>query len=192
MLAEMALSMPPMPADAEDRLKEREAWCFSTRSLRVSPSDLAHHARKAIGGASPDYVLVALAGQGLPRTALHYFLVQGPLQIFLQVGWAEAPAERDRATGLVNDCFTLADQLVTAVPQALRKGRLSREGRLTVVASDLCDCFWEVAVPGARAKQPGRMSHSKGRNMRGPRDVLAEAVAWCGAAGQIVRDWETG
>jgi hypothetical protein len=179
LLAEMALNIPPMPADAEDRLKEREAWCFSTRAFKVSASDLAHHARKAIGGASPDYVLVAQAGHGIPRNALHYFLVQGPLQIFLQIGWAGAPAERGRATELVNDCFALANQLVTAVPRALHTGRLSREGRLTVVASDLCECFWEVASPGTRATQPGRSSRGKGRDGRGPREVLAEAVVWC-------------
>jgi hypothetical protein len=179
LLAETGLVMPPMPAEAEDRLKEREAWCFSTRALKVPPSDMTHYARKAIGGASPDYVLVAQAGHGICRNALHYFLVQGPLQIFLQIGWPEAPVERDRTTGLVSDCFALADQLVTAVPRALQTGRLWREGRLTVVASDLCECFWEVAAPGQRASQPGRSPRRKGREVRGPREVLAEAVAWC-------------
>jgi hypothetical protein len=187
LLAEMGLRMPPMPADADVRLKERDTWCFSTRALKVSASDLAHHARKAIGGASPDYVLVAQASQGLPRNALHYFLLQGPLQIFLQLGWAEAPAEHARATGLVNDCFALAEQLVAAVARALHAGRLARAGRLTVVASDLSECFWEVAAPGVHASQPGRSPRGKGRDVRGPREVLAEAVAWCRGTAQVLK-----
>lgn len=183
LLAETGLTMPPMPADAEQRLKEREPWCFSTRALKAPPSDLAHYARKGIGGASPDYVLVAQAAHGLSRNALHYFLVQGPLQIFLQIGWPDASAERSRATELVSECFTLANQLATAVPRALQSGRVSREGRITVVASDLGECFWEVAAAGVRATQPNRSPRSKGRDVRGPREVLAEAAAWCRGGG---------
>lgn len=183
LLAEIGLAMPPMPADAEDRLKERDDRCFCTRALKVPPSDVTHYARKAIGGASPDYVLVAQAADGLPRAAIHYFLVQGPLQIFLQIGWTEDQVERSRAAGLVNDCFALADRLVTAVPQALRLGRLAREGRLTVVGSEFRESFWEVAAAGARARQPGRSPRIKGRDMRGPREVLTQAVAWCRGGG---------
>jgi hypothetical protein len=179
LLAEAGIVMPPMPADAESRLKEREKGCFSTRAFKVSPFELSHHVRKAIGGASPDYVLVARAGSDPTREAIHYFLVQGPLQVFLQIGWGGPPGDQGRATELVNGCFALAQDLVAAVPQTLRRGRLSREGRLTVVGSDLVESFWEVAQADGRGSQPGRQSRGRRRDLRGPLEVLTEALDWC-------------
>src|SRR5512137_986937 len=127
LLAEAGLAVPPLPDGADARLKEREEWCFSTRAFKESPLNLQHYVRKAIAGASPDYVLVARVGQGTDSCAMHYFLVQGPLQMFLQLACG-SPAGRDRSTTLANECFRLAHELVAAVPRALRAGRLLRSG----------------------------------------------------------------
>jgi len=170
--------MPPMPDAAEARLKERAEWCFSTRAFKESPYDLRHYARKAIAGASPDYVLVARVGQGVNSFAMHYFLVQGPLQVFLQIAWG-GQVGHERSTALVNECFASAHELVAVVPQALRAARLAQAGRLTVVGSDLVESFWEVAAPGERASQPGRSTRGKAQDVRKPRQILEEAVRWC-------------
>ena len=179
LLAEAGLTMPPMPEAAEARLKEREEWCFSTRAFKVSPSDLQYYVRKAIGEASPDYVLVAQVGRGTAASMLHYYLVQGPLQLFLQLDWGGTSTDRANSAAAVNDCFALAHELVAAVPQALWRGRLSREGRLTVVASDFGEGFWEVAQAGERGSRPGRPPRGKSREVPNPREVLEDAVRWC-------------
>ncbi len=179
LLTEAGLTMPPMPEAALTRLKEREEWCFSTRTFKVSPSDIQHYVRKAIAGASPDYVLIAQTGQGGSSSAMQYFLVQGPLQLFLQIGWNGASQDRQRSTALVNECFALAHQVAEAVPEALRRGRLPREGRLTVVASDRDEGFWEVAAPGERANRPSPQTRRVPRGAPDPRRVLGEAVGWC-------------
>jgi hypothetical protein len=179
LLAEAGLTMPPMPEMAEARLKEREDDCFSTRTFKASPADLLHYVRKAFEGVSPDYVLVALGRDGRTADALHFFLVQGPLQLFLQIGRGGAGASRERATALVNGCFALAHQLVEAVPHALRKGRLAPTGRLTVVGSDLGESFWEVAQADERADRPSRRLRGKNRAAQGPREALEEAIRWC-------------
>jgi len=184
LLAEAGLTMPPMPDAAEARLKERGEWCFSTRAFGESPFNLQHYVRKAIAGASPDYVLVARVEHTADSFAMHYFLVQGPLQVFLQMAWGSL-VSRDRSTALANECFTLAHELVAAVPQALRAGRLSRAGRLTVVGSDLVEGFWEVAAAGERASQPGRPPRGKAKDVRRPRQILEEAVRWCRGEGPL-------
>jgi len=184
LLAEAGLTMPPMRDAAEARLKERGEWCFSTRSFGESPFNLQHYVRKAIAGASPDYVLVARVEHGANSFAMHYFLVQGPLQVFLQMAWG-SPAGRYRSTTPVNECFTLAHELVAAVPQALRAGRLPRAGRLTVVGSDLVESFWEVAAAGERASQPGHPTRGKTKEVRRPRQILEEAVRWCRGEGPL-------
>ena len=184
LLAEAGLTMPPMPDGADARLKERGEWCYSTRSLKESPLNLQHYVRKAIAGASPDYVLVARVGHGADSCAMHYFLVQGPLQVFLQVGRG-SPAAGGRSTTSVNECFALAHELVAAVPHALGAGRLPRAGRLTVVGSDLIESFWEVAAAGDRPAQVVRATRGRSRDTRSPRQILEEAVRWCRRGGTL-------
>ena len=178
LLAEAGLSMPPMPPEAETRLKEREDDCFSTRAFKESPVNLQHYVRKAITGVSPDYVLVARVPQGADSSALHYFLVQGPLQVFLQLT-SGSPDGQGGSTARINECFALAHDLVVAVPQALRAGRLSRAGRLTVVATDRTESFWEIASAGERAGQAARPARVRTREARTPQQVLGGAVHWC-------------
>jgi hypothetical protein len=180
LLAEAGLTMPPMPAMAETRLKEREDGCFSTRAFKESPAELLHYVRKAIGGASPDYALLALGNDGRTADALHFFLVQSPLQLFLQIGRGGTGAAQALATTLINDCFALAHRLVDAAPRAVKSGRLLSTGRLTVVGSDLGESFWEVAQADERAERPTGPARGKKRDSRGPREVLEEALRWCG------------
>ena len=178
LLAEVGLPMPPMPDGADARLKERGEWCYSTRALKESPLNVQHYVRKAIAGASPDYVLVARVGHGAESCVMHYFLVQGPLQVFLQVGRG-SPAAGGRSTASVNECFALTHELVAAVSQALGAGRLPRAGRLTVVGSDRIESFWEVAAAGERPVQVGRATRGRSQDARSPRRILEEAVRWC-------------
>lgn len=180
LMAGVGLAMPPIPEPARPRLKKREEWCFSTRAFKVSPYLLQHYVRKAIEGASPDYVLIAHAGQGANAYAMHYFLVQAPLQLFLQLKWGGACLDGRQSTALVNEGFALAHQLVEAIPEALRRGRLPRGGRLTVVASDFSESFWEVVAGGERAGGSWRPSRRLPRTLLGPREVLQEASRWCG------------
>ncbi len=182
LLTEAGLSMPPMPDAARKRLKEREEGCFSTRAFKVPPCDIQHYVRKAIGGASPDYVLIGQTGpEAAP--AFYYFLVQGPLQLFLQLAWDGVAAGRGSQAARVNECFALAHQVVAAVPEAIQRGRLLRNGRLTVVASDLEESFWEVAAPERRASWPLPPSRRVPRGASDPRRVLGEALRWCQGKG---------
>ena len=177
LLAEAGLSMPPMPEGTEARLKERVEWCFSSRAFKESPENLMHYVRKAIGGASPDYVLVARTGQEPAGTALHYYLLQGPLQLFVRIAWEGAGIAP--ASAQVRACLDLAHELVAAVPSALRRGLLERSGRITVVATDVGDSFWETADGAGGRPQGDRPSRRGSRNQPGPRQVLGEAIRWC-------------
>jgi hypothetical protein len=180
LLAEAGISMPPIPELAQPRLKERDEWCFSTRSFKVSPRLLQHYVRKAMEGASPDYVLIACTGQGTDACVMHYYLVQTPLQLFLEITWGGAGPDRDQSEVLMNECVALVHRLVEAISLAQRRGRLPRGGRLTVVGSDLNESFWEVVVEGQRAGGSWRPTRRLPRTRLGPREVLQEAWRWCG------------
>jgi hypothetical protein len=178
LLAKAGVCLPPIPLALQRQLKERAAGYFSTRSSKAPPSQLMHFVRKAMEGALPDFVLIARAADGLPAPALHYYLILAPLQLFLQLQWpAEIGGERRAAT--IDECFRLSQQLVQLLPMALRRGRLSADGRLTVVGSDFGEGFWEVSMSGERAARPGRTAARGSRNKPRPQEVLAEAVRWC-------------
>ncbi len=178
LLGQAGLSLPPLPQSLERQLKERGDAYFSTRSFKAPPSDLTHFVRKAIEGALPDFVLIARAGDGLPAEALHYYLILAPLQLFLQLAWPRESGGERQAAAMAH-CFELAHQLVQRVPVALQQGRLSTDGRLTVVGSDFGEGFWEVSMSGERAIRPGKSAARRPRNQPRPQEVLAEAVQWC-------------
>jgi hypothetical protein len=178
LLAESGIGMPPVPESLERQMKERAEWYFSTRSFKPSPGELMHYVRKAIEGALPDFVLVAHTADGLPGPALHYYLLDAPLQLFLQMRWArgETAAEREAATA--NESVALAHQVVAAIPQALRRGRLSVDGRFTVVGSDFIEGFWEVSMSGERAARPGAPPRGVRRPRPTPQQILGDALKW--------------
>ena len=177
LLGELGLRMPPMPEMAEARLKEREEWWFSTRTFKESPENLMHYVRKAIGGASPDYVLLARTGQEPDGTVLHYYLLQGPLQLFVRIAWSAAGS--DPAGAQIRTCLDLAHELVAAVPGALHRGLLRRSGRITVVATDDGESFWEAAAAVGERPQEGSPTRRNSKNPPKPSEILAEAIRWC-------------
>ncbi|HTU03708.1 MAG TPA: hypothetical protein VMG58_17880 [Candidatus Sulfotelmatobacter sp.] len=176
LLAEAGITLPPVPESLQKQLKERHDWWFSTRTSKATPYELLHYARKAMEGAAPDYALIAKVGPPA-SPAMHYFLVQAPLQLFIQIAYGDVG--RARSVAVLSQCFELAHRLVAATPAAARRGKLTADGRLTVVASDLCEGFWEIAMGTERGVQPGRGRGGKLGARRGPVEILEEALRWC-------------
>jgi hypothetical protein len=180
LLAQAGISLPPVPQALERQLKERDDAYFSTRAFKAPPSQLMHFVRKAVEGALPDFVLLARSPDGLRAEALHYYLILAPLQLFLQLEWP-AGSGGERRAAAIDECFRLSHQLVQFAPTALHRGRLSTDGRLTVVGSDFGAGFWEVSMAGERALRPDRAAARGPRNAPRPQEVLAEAIEWCKA-----------
>ncbi len=176
MLAELGIRMPPIPDTLRRQLKERDEWVFSTRTFKAAPSDLLHFIRKAIAGGLPDFALIARQVD-VPPSAMHVYLIQSPLQLFLQLRWGEPSS----AAATIDATLALSEELAREVPVALRRGRLSPDGRLTVVGSDFTEGFWEVAASTERAVRPGAAARPRARMIPPPQTILAEALAWCRA-----------
>jgi hypothetical protein len=174
LLAEAGIRMPPVPEALRRQLKEREEWYFSTRTFKASPPNLLHYVRKAIAGALPDFVLIARQAATRP-SALHVYVIQAPLQLFLQLRWGEPPA----AVAAIDVVLALSEELAREVPAALRRGRLTPDGRLTVVGSDFIGGFWEVAASTERAMRPGAARRPGARTIPPPKAIVADALRWC-------------
>lgn len=176
MLAEFGIRMPPVPDALGSQLKERDEWVFSTRTVKAPPADLMHYVRKAIAGALPDLALIALQTDAQP-CALHVYLIQAPLQLFLQLRWGEP----SRVAAGIDAILALSEDLALEIPTGLRRGRLTPDGRLTVVGSDFLEGFWEVAAGTERAVRPGAAPKRPGTRttIPSPQTIVADALRWC-------------
>ena len=100
------LELPFVPLELARRFRRRRPWCFASRQVRPSPYRFEHYVGE--GDAVSDYCLIAHAGHGVNSHALHYYLVRGPLRLFLQIQWGGVYEDKPAATARANVCFGLA------------------------------------------------------------------------------------
>lgn len=165
------LAFPEISPELAARLKERDRWLFSTRDLDVWPYDLKHYVDEVDGAPVADYALLSHSGHGVNSYAVQYYLVFGPLRVFLHLGWGGVYMDADTAAANIRECFSLADQIVARV---VAGGRVEAGGKLTVVCSDFYGSYW--SGPGL-STQPEAMGRGD------PATVLGEVLDWLGPGG---------
>jgi hypothetical protein len=173
------IDLPPIPDALRSTFRERGPWTYSSRSITTSPFSFGYYVDEARNGLATDYVLVAHDGRGINLYAMHYFLVSRPLHLFLQVAWGGLCMNPEKTTASVIRCFTLARQLLSALPAAIRAGRISTVDRLTVVASDFHGGFWEMVRADEDRRVPPLAWKEVRRERCDPSAVLEEALGWC-------------
>jgi hypothetical protein len=161
---EAGLPVPAIPPQLAARLEQREPWCYATRELDHSPYDWRAFVDEADPAVS-DYAVLAHAGHGANSYAIHYYLVHGPLRLFLQLGWGGVYMDAAATTRTVHDCFRLADQLDAAIPTSRK---IPPGASLLIAASDLHGSTWRC-VDAAAPFDPTRMNVAT---------LLAEVLAW--------------
>lgn len=164
------LTFPSIPADLAPGFSKRSDWCFSTISLKTSPSLFEDYLNRGIKKAIRNYVVVAHAGHGINSYALHYYLVWKPLRLFLQVGWGGAYMNNGETTRKVNRWFSLAEKIVNATHEAKVLRRIHAADCFVVAASEFHGSYWQK--PCDIAENGIRLSS------RNPFAILNEALQW--------------
>ena len=159
------MAFPKIPNELAVAIKEQSKWLFSTRELKTLPYFLQHYLQE-IGGNPPEYVILGHSGHGINSYAIHYYLVSGPLNLFLQLAWGGVYMDADASASWIRECFSLADEIVPAVRGA---ERLSAGERLTIVGSDFYGSYWSAPEQG-RQKEIANDKNSK--------EVLTEVLRW--------------
>lgn len=166
------LPFPTIPEKLAAKLTELGRWHFSTRpDIDVSPYNLQHYVDEVGQTRVKDYATVCHSGHGVNSYAIQYYIVQGPLRMFLHLGWGGVYTDAEAATARIRDCFSIADQIVTV---AQRVGEFQTGGHLTVVASDFCGSYW--LPPGERPRRND--ADGKDRSALKPLAALTEALSW--------------
>ena len=162
---EAGLAFPEIPEELVAGLKEQGKWLFSTRDLEMSPYNLDHYVQED-DQAPAAYVVLAHSGHGVNSYAIQYYLVSGPLRLFLHLGWGGVYMDAEAAASKVRECFSQANEIVAAT-MASRKFALGE--RLTIVGSDFYGSYWSA---------PGQSLQEERREDQGPSAVLAEVLQW--------------
>ena len=143
LFAEARLPLPPIPSALAARLHRLGNWHFGTRADAPNPYNLAWFVQEVQERPVPDYVVLGHGGHGVNSWALHYYLVYGPLALFLQNGWGGAYMDNDTTVQQMAERFTAAVSLIEATEAAQQRGRLALPERLVVVVSDFSGSRWK-------------------------------------------------
>jgi hypothetical protein len=151
---QVGLDLPPIPEELRKTFKERQSWCFSSRPVKIWPYRFDDYVEEAHSRRPSDYVLIAHAGHGVNSYAIHYYLVRGPLKLFLQLAWGGIYEDQRKTTLGVNGCFKLVSRLL----QVFDKG--SPSDQMLIVASDFYGSSWlmsgKIEKQGEN-KRPGEL-----------------------------------
>lgn len=165
------LAFPTIPEKLAEQLKEQSKWVFSTRPIDEWPYFLHSYVEEAEKSEVDDYVVLCHAGHGANSYAIHYYLVQDSLRMFLQLGWGGVYSNANEDAALIRDCFLLADKIAS---MAKTVGRFQADNHLTVVASNFGGSYW---LP------PGKTRRGEASGDEGTLKVLTQALNWLEVTG---------
>jgi len=117
---EAGLAIPPLPSALRARIQERSEWTFSTRKLDWGLYGWQLFLTEVIADETQDYAAVGHAGHGANSYAISYFLVTGPLAVFVQVPWGGVYMDRKESAAEVRASFDLCADLIEAVQGVAR------------------------------------------------------------------------
>jgi hypothetical protein len=158
-LAEAKLPVPPCPTDLAAGLRPLSATVFSTRTDAPSVYDAESYLAELQTTAVPDYLAVGIAGHGLHSWALHYYLVHGPVALFLQRAWGGANMEESPGRRQITGAFALADRLLAAAQTAQAKPSWPSGQTLVVFDVDFGQSRWAWVKRGAGLAPPTAWQH---------------------------------
>lgn len=157
--SDAGLAFPAIPEDLIAQLQEIGSWLFSTRPIRMSPYNIGAFVQEARIGVVDNYAILAHAGHGMNSWALHYFLVRGPLAMFLQLSWGGVYGDAKKNLEHIRQCFALADRLLQTVEAPDFARQLESQDRLFVIGSDFYGSEWNP--PGGKPKRFGPLGGAK-------------------------------
>jgi hypothetical protein len=160
------LAFPTIPEKLAEQLKEQSKWVFSTRPIDEWPYFLNSYVKEAEKPEVDDYVVLCHAGHGVNSYAIHYYLVQGSLRMFLQLSWGGIYSDESKDAARIRDCFSLADQIAS---MAKTVGPFQAGTHLTVVVSNFGGSYW---LP------PGKSRRGEASGDKGTLQVLTQTLTW--------------
>ena len=183
---EAGLPAPPIPSRFESSLQALGPWWFATND--VSPAAMylfeTDFLLTLLTGQFDDFVAVSHAGHGVNSYALSYFLVDGPLALFLQTAWGGVYMDVERAASAWRLLVSHVERLIQAAQSATAVNAGGAEERLVVANSDFRGGgSWALCRPpldedAARSLLETQPYEETADVPHGHQQALIDATAW--------------
>lgn len=177
LFATEGLPFPPLPAELASALREARPNIFATRPVEIPPYTLAAYSLEVqTEPAVASYALIGFDGHGINSWAVHYYLVDDALALFIQLPWGGAYIEPDDARRTIEVVFAWAEKLQAETRRARRDGLIPPGWRLLVVGSHFDDSGWAWVPPPPLG--PDAIAWQEGPDVRAAVDkTLADLFA---------------
>lgn len=145
LFAENNLPFPPIPTKFAPNIVEVADWIYGNRTEETYLYETNDFIRSSLMYQEDDYILFGHSGRGYNSWAIHYYLVEGPLSLFIQVGWGGALDDEEAnasTTSALGQFFNDAARLIQAVEEAQQKGYFKSGEKLIVEASTFNGYRW--------------------------------------------------
>lgn len=162
------LAFPVLPKKLAEALKEKGKWLYSTRRRDGSPYFLDKYLNEDDKTKIGDYAVVSHDGYGINSYAIQYYLVYGPLRMFLFFDWGGVYGDSKKDATQIKECFGLADKITKAASKKLRS-----DSQLTVVATDFYGNYWSPHDKRGTVIRREDLDSDKT-----PQQVLGEVLDW--------------
>lgn len=151
----VGLRVPSIPHELVPNLRSWSESLYGTRADMHPPADLKFYIDEAKQTRPDPYVVFGSAGYGGNNWFMHYYLVTGPLALFVRVRCGNV-YDDDTAgvAAIVNRHFFDAEDLIIAVEAAQQQGKLTANQRLLVVQLDGIGTGWQVLGSGGTDFRP--------------------------------------
>lgn len=139
---QQGLPFPYIPPEMRPAIHRIGEAVYGTHEHAESLYDIAPFVEEAATQPVEDYILLGEAGHGINSYAIHYYLVRGPLAVFIQKSWGGAYTDVRQAEKDIAETFHRVEQLVDAVAAAQQRGVFPPGARLIVTDSSFYGSSW--------------------------------------------------
>ena len=146
------LPFPPVPAALAALLQPQGPGWFATRPVATTPYDFDHFLGEVEAQpALPDYAVVGFDGHGANSWAVHFYLVDRGLALFVQLPWGGAYVDAEPARAEIAELFDWAAAMQSRLRSAEAARRIPHGTRLQVAASRFGHAGWRWLDAGQDA-----------------------------------------
>lgn len=137
------MPLPPVPEIMAGDLRMLGDAAATTRSDDVpGPYGIRWFINEAVANRAPDYCLFGEDGHGLNSRGFQWYLVAGPVAIFVQIAWGGVPQADNAAASELEEQFGSARRLISHIAESVRADRVPRDQRIIVIESFTMGSAW--------------------------------------------------
>ena len=138
-ISKKKLLLPPIPQSFRSSVEELGSGVFGTAWAKGrSLYNVQAFMNEAMNNANARFFVFGQAGHGINSWAMHYYLVDGPIALFLQLPYGGAYMSREASIGAITGAWGLIKDLIRAADEA----EVATEERLYIVESPLSASRW--------------------------------------------------